>query len=436
MKKIIIAFLVLLISLSAFSQGGNDPTKYVWYKYTYGNRLARYWADTVLQIPADTIWSKDGLAIKSGALYFGNGTKWLTAGSGSTDSAIFQTIYRSDTAKIAIRNEIAASTKYFTSGSGAILSGTGTSIDPYKYDFGGTLTQNTHLSGSDLYDLFLDSMNSVNIVDDIGNFSSYSSQTHIFSTLGGPSGGSRHQVGDLLEMFSSNTANDHISHLNMYPDSVEISFQSTGAKGGAMFRQNGLFRTKGLPNKATPGGTDSVDVVDINGYHYKLPTSAFSGGSVIIPPNGGGAFRIYSPQIPNFRSLRGTGCTLDTLTTGEINITVAGSAGNFIGRDSVLTITSGTSSTVTNGYNIVRFNPASVMATYNLTLPTTWHTSNKILIIFDADAIIDGNPVITSLTITQGSGQTLRQRIIPLSADAGETISYHLVGTHDQRTGE
>jgi hypothetical protein len=89
MKKIIIGLIALLSFVEAFSQGGNDPSKYVWYRYTYGNRLARYQADTVLQIPQDTIWSKDGLAMKIGVLYVGNGTKWTAVGSGGgTDSTI------------------------------------------------------------------------------------------------------------------------------------------------------------------------------------------------------------------------------------------------------------------------------------------------------------------------------------------------------------
>lgn len=111
MKKIIIALVSLFSFVSAFSQSaGNDTTQYVYYRFTYGNALDRYWAKKVLLLPADTTYSKDGLAMKAGTVYVGNGVKWTSVGSGgsgSADSAIFATLYRVDTAKQAIRNTIA-----------------------------------------------------------------------------------------------------------------------------------------------------------------------------------------------------------------------------------------------------------------------------------------------------------------------------------------
>lgn len=95
MKRLIIWLVALLSFAQAFSQG-NDTTKYVYYRYTYGNRLARYWADTVLQCPKDTIWSKDGIAIKGGIFYIGNGIKWtaVTGSGGTTDTLAFTTWQR------------------------------------------------------------------------------------------------------------------------------------------------------------------------------------------------------------------------------------------------------------------------------------------------------------------------------------------------------
>lgn len=128
------------------------------------------------------------------------------------------------------------------------------------------------------------------------------------------------------------------------------------------------------------------------------------------------------------------------LSTGNVQAMVnwpgggggAGSGG--IGKDSIITITSGTSSTVTSGYNIVQFNPTSVISTYTLTLPTTWHTSNDLVIAFTANSTITGgSTMVTTLTIINGAGQTLSQSVIPNTAQAGEIIRYHLIGTVDQR---
>jgi hypothetical protein len=50
MKKLLL--LVFLIScISSFGQG-DDSTKYIWYKFQYGSRMPRFWADSVMKIPA------------------------------------------------------------------------------------------------------------------------------------------------------------------------------------------------------------------------------------------------------------------------------------------------------------------------------------------------------------------------------------------------
>jgi hypothetical protein len=81
MKKILLFILSLIVFSSVFSQTGNDTTKYTYYKNTYGNRLQRYWADSVLNIPSDTTHSKWGLARKGTVLYVGNGTLWTAVGT-------------------------------------------------------------------------------------------------------------------------------------------------------------------------------------------------------------------------------------------------------------------------------------------------------------------------------------------------------------------
>jgi hypothetical protein len=106
------------------------------------------------------------------------------------------------------------------------------------------------------------------------------------------------------------------------------------------------------------------------------------------------------------------------------------------GLDSTITITSGSSSTVTNGYNIVQFNPTTIIPSYSLTLPAIWHSSNDLLIVFTANATITaGNTMVTSFSIVNGSGQTLSQITAPSGTwNAGTILRYHLIsGTIDQR---
>jgi hypothetical protein len=106
------------------------------------------------------------------------------------------------------------------------------------------------------------------------------------------------------------------------------------------------------------------------------------------------------------------------------------------GPDSVQTITSGTTATVTNGTNVVRFNLTSLASSFTLTLPAQWHSSRNLVVAFTPNgSIAAGSPMITNLTIVAGSGQTLSQSANPVSAVAGNTLSYRLIaGTIDQRT--
>ena len=111
----------------------------------------------------------------------------------------------------------------------------------------------------------------------------------------------------------------------------------------------------------------------------------------------------------------------------------AGSGGG-VPTDVVTTITSGTSSTVPNGTNIIRFNPTGVL-TYTLTLPTTWHTSNDLLIAFTSNGTIGNGSLMVNLTVVNGSGHTLSYNVNPTASyNAGEILRFHLISTIEQRT--
>lgn len=103
-----IGLIAFLACIQVFAQSaGNDTTQYVYYRFTYGNALDRYWAKHVLLIPVDTIYSKDGVALKNGIMYIGDGTKWTPVGSsGSADSSIFATVTRLADSSAALRGLI------------------------------------------------------------------------------------------------------------------------------------------------------------------------------------------------------------------------------------------------------------------------------------------------------------------------------------------
>lgn len=85
MKRLIT---ILLLAFAFTSHAQDDTTKYIHYPYTYGTWYPRGMFDKVLRPPNDTIYSKNGIAIKAGLFYFGNGVYWSAPSGGSaTDTS-------------------------------------------------------------------------------------------------------------------------------------------------------------------------------------------------------------------------------------------------------------------------------------------------------------------------------------------------------------
>jgi hypothetical protein len=89
--------------------------------------------------------------------------------------------------------------------------------------------------------------------------------------------------------------------------------------------------------------------------------------------------------------------------------------------------TSGSAVTVTNGVNVLNVNPSSTLSSSTITLPATANTDGTIEIYFGGT--LTTGTVVTSLTISPNTGQTIIQAAAPTSASAGESISYRLIGT-------
>ena len=88
-----------------------------------------------------------------------------------------------------------------------------------------------------------------------------------------------------------------------------------------------------------------------------------------------------------------------------------------------VTITSGTSSTLNNFLTNVLFNPASLIATYTFTLPS--NPPDGALVKIHFGGTITGNTtVVTALTISPNSGQTIEQKVAPTTALGGDCYIY------------
>jgi|GEM_PF-3817069 len=238
-------------------------------------------------------------------------------------------------------------------------------------------------------------------------------------------------------------------------DSIQGSFTndkytflgSTSSGATAVFVRNNSAATFSQVNVTGTSGTGSI--IDIDADNTTFQNCVFSYTGFIVSVSTGrvnNRFLNCYASGPNSNlydaGITGTtGSAYSVLVHGndslrkEVTLSTLSTAVGA-GPDSVTTITTGTSSTVTNGTNIVRFNLTTSAATYTLTLPAQWHSSRNLVVLFTPNGSIPaGSPMITNLTIVAGSGQTLSQVANPVTANAGSSITYRLVaGTIDQRT--
>lgn len=128
-------------------------------------------------------------------------------------------------------------------------------------------------------------------------------------------------------------------------------------------------------------------------------------------------------------------------TVGQV-LTMLGSGGIGWGTGSggsapvIQTITAGPTVTINDATDILQVNATVLINSLTVTLPTNWPTNKLVKICFTANGTItSGNTMVTSITIVNGSGQTLSQAVNPngTSMVGGENIAYGLIGTIDQR---
>jgi hypothetical protein len=86
-------------------------------------------------------------------------------------------------------------------------------------------------------------------------------------------------------------------------------------------------------------------------------------------------------------------------------------------------ITAGASTTITTGNTIVIINPPSVLATHAITMPASPQDKQTITF-FYGGTIAAGAAVVTTLTISANSGQSLYQSITPTAANGGDEMEY------------
>lgn len=127
----------------------------------------------------------------------------------------------------------------------------------------------------------------------------------------------------------------------------------------------------------------------------------------------GSPFASTNETITNSYALGVNGPALfqNQLSTGSIAI------------DSWQTATTGTSVTINNVQTNFLFNPASLTATYTINLPAAPDDGQLVKIHFGG-TLASGVTVVTSLTISPNSGQSIEQTAAPITAVGGDCFIY------------
>lgn len=112
-------------------------------------------------------------------------------------------------------------------------------------------------------------------------------------------------------------------------------------------------------------------------------------------------------------------------TNGQLKIVPGwpGGGGGSALLDTLQSITSGSTATITDGTNIVYIDPASNLSSLAVTLPARPHPSNEITVYFGGT--ITSGSVVTTLSFVGNTGQTILQASSPSTVYAGDfAISY------------
>lgn len=90
------------------------------------------------------------------------------------------------------------------------------------------------------------------------------------------------------------------------------------------------------------------------------------------------------------------------------------------------TITTGTTTTVTNGKTRILVNPASLLATHTITMPST-PADQDLAEFYFGGTITSGNTVVTTLAFAPNSGQSIMQNITPNTAKGADVFVYQYI---------
>lgn len=179
-----------------------------------------------------------------------------------------------------------------------------------------------------------------------------------------------------------------------------------------------VSRVSGVTTRKAKGSDGTYLGVRGGTLDYYAPSDAELSTSNITTNNATTSKHGFVPILPNDATKYYDG-------TGNYSTPAGG-----LSMESDETYSSGSTWTQGSGKNYIQLNPSSVQSTLTITTLAsggTWHNSNDLYIV--AGGTLTSGTVITTLTITAGSGMTIIQDVTPTTITAGRSIHYHKIGT-------
>ncbi len=237
----------------------------------------------------------------------------------------------------------------------------------------------------------------------------------------------------ITQLFSENTVTGRYTELYTSPNIAKFQNYNNAGQTADM----GVYGGYGNINSFSSGNNTNLNVypgywelkVDDTGFPTTLglDMKGTKDSVTVKTYAGAGIFSFYPTSMKAFKNVNyntydSSGYTsLTHIPKQYLEDRLAGISGGGV-SESIQNHTSGTTVTVTNGVNILYVNPASTLATLTITLPATPHAGNYIEIYFGGT--MTSGDVVTSITISGNTGQTVLQASTPSIVEAGEHISY------------
>jgi hypothetical protein len=198
-----------------------------------------------------------------------------------------------------------------------------------------------------------------------------------------------------------------------------------GGTTGQYWRGDKTWQTLPVYTLSGLGGVPTARTITINGTPFDL--SADRSWTVSGLPSGGtnGQVVMLSGSTPTWSDI-GYPPTAVSDVTGlqdSLNSVRNASALATFAVPYTASITSGSSSTVAAGIYRIDIDPATLIASYTLTMPAAPADGQRLLI-RTGRQIAAGSVVVTSFTISANSGQSLYQAITPTSLSGGDVLEY------------